>query len=95
MEQKVDKMSGDENLPGLEILLDDFRNIIDKNGRVEFDEYGAQKEPAAIKTKVNQVRKLYDRIMSHTDLSIEDREDIGIRMEKAEDYLRGLEESGR
>ncbi|HEY4518943.1 MAG TPA: hypothetical protein VJK01_01115 [Candidatus Paceibacterota bacterium] len=96
MEQKIDAISGsDKSFRDPVMLLEDFRNVINENGRVDFDDYGTQREPAAIKYQVDQIRQLYSEIISHPKITDGDKEEIGTRMEKAEDYLRGLEESGR
>jgi len=91
----MDSALGDKNLRDPKMLLEDFRNVINESGRVEFDEYGDQKEPSAMMHQVRQIMRLYDEINGHPDISMEDKKEIGERMEKAENFLKSIEGSGR
>ncbi len=85
----------DKDLRDPEMLLEGLRDIVDERGKVHFDMYGAPKEPAALKAQVEELYALRDDILAHPDISDADKQDITVRMEMAEGYLRGILESNR
>lgn len=84
-----------KQMPAPEIMLSDFKDVIDENGLVGFDNYGASKEPAALRHQAEELFRLFDGIQKHPEISIEDKEEIGERMVKARNYLDGILSSGR